>query len=83
MKKNLVIMSPTLFRATYEWKAFLSKNSRIIKKANRTNLYIELLNGVKIYFKVEAAGRSTLLGLAANIITVDEFVKPQAESEKE
>lgn len=81
MRKTIVIMSPNVNRAIYEWKAFLSKWPTIIKKANRTSLYIELLSGHKIYFKGETEGQRALLGLHADIISVDEFVMPQAESE--
>ena len=75
MKKTTVIMFPTVNRAVYEWKAFLSRWSTIIKKANRTNLYIELLSGHKIYFKVETEGQRALFGLYADIISADEFDK--------
>lgn len=81
MRKNIVVMSPTVSRAVYEWKAFLSRWSTIIKKANRTNLSVELLSGHKIYFKGETEGQRALLGLHADICSVDEFVMPQAESE--
>ena len=80
MRKNIVVMSPTVNRAIYEWKAFLSRWSTIIKKANRTSLCIELLNGRKIYFKGETEGKRTLLGFNADIISIDEFVIPKAES---
>ena len=83
MNKTIVIMSPTVKRAVYEWEAFLSKWSMIIKKTNRANLYVELLNGYKIYFKGETEGQRALRGLHADIISVDEFVMPNAESEKE
>ena len=82
MRKTIVIMSPTVNRAVYEWKAFLSRWSTIIKKANRPNLCIELLSGHKIYFKGETEGRGVLLGLHADIINADEFIMPKAESEK-
>lgn len=81
MRKTIVIMSPTVTRAVYEWKAFLSRWSTIIKKANRSSLCIELLNGQKIYFKGETKGWRALRGLRADIIMVDEFKMPQAESE--
>ena len=81
MRKTIVIMSPTVNRAVYEWKAFLSRWSTIIKKANRTSLYVELLNGQKIYFKGETEGQRVLLGLFADIIRADEFVMPRTESE--
>lgn len=74
-------MSPTVHRAVYEWKAFLSRWSTIIKKANRKNLYVELLSGHKIYFKGETEGQRTLLGLCADIISADEFVMPKSENE--
>ena len=61
MRKTIVIMSPTVNRAVYEWKAFLSRWSTIIKKANRTSLYVELLSGHKIYFKSETEGQRALL----------------------
>ena len=80
MKKTIVIMSPTVLRAVYEWKAFLSRWSTIVKKANRTSLCIELLSGHKIYFKGETEGQRVLLGLYADIVSIDEFVIPKAES---
>ena len=83
MKKTIVIMSPTVDRAVYEWKAFLSRWSTIIKKANRNSLCIELLSGHKIYFKGETEGQRALLGLHADIISVDEFVMPQESEDKE
>ena len=82
MSKNIVIMSPTVNRAIYEWKTFLSKWSTIIKEANRPNLYIELLNGYKIYFKGKTEGQKALLGLHADIISIDEFVMPQERNEE-
>lgn len=83
MRKTIIIMSPTVNRAVHEWKAFLSKWSTIIKKANRTSLYVELLSGHKIYFKAESEGQKALLGLYADIVSIDEFVIPQAENEIE
>lgn len=80
MRKTIIIMSPTVNRAIYEWKAFLSKYPTMIKKANRTSLYIELLSEHKIYFKAETEGQRALLGLYADIVSIDEFVIPQAES---
>lgn len=74
MKKTIVIMSPTVNRAVYEWKAFLSKRSTIIKRANRTSRCVELLSGRKIYFKGETEGQRALLGLHADIISVDEIL---------
>ena len=82
MKKTIVIMSPTVNMAIYEWKAFLSRWSTIIKKANRTSLCIELLSGCKIYFKCETEGQRALLGFYADIISADEFVIPQKREEK-
>jgi len=70
---DIVIMSPTVNRAVYEWKTFLSRQSAIVKKANKAGLYVELLNGQKIYFKGETEGPSVLLGRRADIVTVDEF----------
>ena len=72
-------MSPTVDRAVYEWKAFLSRWSMIIKKANRNRLCVELLSGHKIYFKGETKGQRALLGLHADIISTDEFVMSQTE----
>lgn len=68
-------MSPTVNRAVYEWKAFLSRWSTIIKKANRANLYVELLSGHKIYFKGETEGQRVLRGLHANIINIDDLYR--------
>lgn len=73
MKKKIVIMTPTVQRATYEWKKFLSRWSTIIKKANRTSLSIELLSGHELYFKGETEGQRALLGFHADIVSIDEF----------
>ena len=81
MKKTIVIMSPTVNRAVYEWKAFQSRWSTIIKKANRNSLCVELLSGHKIYFKGETEGRRALLGLHADIISADEFVVESEDNE--
>lgn len=75
MSKTIIIMSPTVNRAVYEWKAFLSRWSTIIKKANRANLYVELLSGHKIYFKGETEGQRVLRGLHANIINIDDLYR--------
>ena len=81
MKKTIIIMTPTVDRAVYEWKAFLSRWSTIIKKANRTNLCVELLSGHKIYFKYETTeGQRALSGLRADFFTIDEFFMPLVES---
>lgn len=74
MRKNIVVMSPTVNRAAYEWKAFLTRCPEAIKKANRNNLCIKLLSGQKIYFKSETEGQRALLGLNADIISAEEFV---------
>lgn len=81
MSKTIVIMSTTVNRAVYNWKAFLSKWSTKIKKANRKNLCVELLSGQKIYFKGMTEGQRALLGLHADIISEDDFVMPKAENE--
>lgn len=81
MSKTIIVMSPTVNRAVYEWKAFLSRWSTIIKKANRANLYVELLSGHKIYFKGETEGQRVLRGLHADVINIDEFIMPNVESE--
>lgn len=75
MSKTIIVMSPTVNRAVYEWKAFLSRWSTIIKKANRANLYVELLSGHKIYFKGETEGQRVLRGLHANIINIDDLYR--------
>ena len=82
MRKTIVIMAPTVNRAVYEWKAYLSRWSTIIKKANRTSLCIELLSGYKLYFKGETEGQRALLGIHADIVSADEFVMPQESEEQ-
>lgn len=82
MKKKIVIMTPTVQRATYEWKAFLSRWSMIIKKANRTSLSIELLSGHKLYFKGETERQKALTGLNADIISADEFIMSMPEDKE-
>lgn len=81
MSKKIVVMSPSVEWAVREWKSFLSKWSLIIKKANRQNLYVELLTGHKVYFKGETERQRILLGLQADIIRADEFILPQESEE--
>ena len=83
MEKATVIMSPTVNRAVYAWKEFQSKWPGIIKRTNKAKLYIELLDGHKIYFKAETEGENVLFGLRANITSLDEFVMPKESEEKE
>lgn len=82
MRKDIVIVSPTRIRAVHAWKAFLSRWSPIIKKANRTSLCVELLSGCKIYFKSGTEGQNALAGLSADVVSIDEFVMPQKEGEQ-
>ena len=82
MNKTYVIMCPTVQRAMFEWKAFLTRWATIIKKANRANLYVELLSGYKIYFKSETEGQRVLKGLHVNIFTIDEFLDKHIGKEK-
>lgn len=72
--QKTIVMCPTMLRAMIEWKAFLSKRPTIIKKANRSNLCIELLNGYKIYFKGRTADERALLGIRADVVSIDEFI---------
>ena len=81
--KNIVIMTPTYDRAVYEWKAFLSRWSTIIKKANRNSLCVELLSGQRIYFKGETEGQRALVGLKTDFVSVDEFLMPKEERGEE
>ena len=73
MNKKLIVMSPTIYMTTNEWRDFLFRWSMIIKKANRTSLCIELLSGYKIYFRAETEGQRALLGICADIIKADEL----------
>lgn len=82
-KKTIIIISPTVNRAVYEWKEFNSRWSTIIKKSNRTSLCVELLNGKKIYFIGRIEGPRALLGHDADIISADEFVMPQKVEDAE
>ena len=81
--KTVIIMTPTINRAVHEWKAFQLKWSTIIKRTNKANLSIELLNGNKIYFKAETQGQHAYLGYNAYIINIDEFLGPQESENKE
>ena len=75
MKKDIIVMLPTVYRAVNEWEAFIKEHSKIIKKVNKISLCIELLSGHKIYFKGETEGKRVLLGLNADFISVDELHK--------
>ena len=81
MKKTLIVMCPTMLRAMIEWKEFLSNRPTIIKKANRSDLHIELLTGYKIYFRGKTEGKRALLGLRADIVSVDEFAADEFSEE--
>lgn len=80
--KTVIVMTPTVNRAIYEWKAFLSRWSTIIKRTNKASLCIELLNGNKIFFKAETQGQQVLLGYNAYIIDIDTFAGQQESEDK-
>ena len=72
IKKNIIIMAPTVNEATMAWKEFLSRWSQIISKANRPELSITLLTGQKIYFKGKTEGERALRGLCCDIVRLCE-----------
>lgn len=74
MPKSIIIMCPTVLRASFEWKASLRKYAEVIKKANRAQRYIELLSGLRLYFIGETEGQRALRGFHAEIISMDEFI---------
>lgn len=71
--KELIVMSPTIERARHEWRKFLYKYSPIIKRNNVREKSVELLNGMKIYFRGETEGQRTLKGLRESFVSIDEF----------
>lgn len=71
--KELIIMSPTVKRAKYEWRKFLYKYSSIIKRTSGREVSVELLNGMKIYFRGETESQRTLKGLRGSVVSIDEF----------
>ena len=70
MQRGIAIICPTYIRATFEWKWFLKHFADAIKKANRSNLSIELTTGYKIKYVV---GPREVKGLNCNIVSIDEF----------
>lgn len=71
--KELIIMSSTVERANYEWKKFLYKYSSIIKRTSGREVSVELLNGMKIYFRGETESQRKLKGLHGSVVSIDEF----------
>ncbi len=77
---DLVVMSPTVQRAVRELEAFVSflKSSKwrtILKKVDWIRRCVELSGGHRIYFKGETEGKEALIGLHANVVSIDEFLK--------
>ena len=85
IKKNIIIMAPTVHEATMAWKEFLSRWSQIIAKANRSELSVTLLTGQKIYFKGKTEGERALRGLCCDIVRlceVEDIYECKTEREK-
>ena len=80
--KITIVMTPTINRAIHEWKSFQLRLLTIIKRTNKASLSIELLNDHKIYFKSETQGQHALLGYNAYLISIDEFIGSEEESEE-
>ena len=80
---KLVILCPTVERATYEWKSLLKKWKTIIRKYNKSSLTVELLNGDILYFIGETQGQGALKGLNADRIIHIELFSSLVGAEKE
>lgn len=81
---DLVVMSPTVQRAGREFEAFVSflKSSKwkpVLKRADRIQRRVELAGGYRIYFKCETEGERALIGLHANVVSIDEFLETTAK----
>ena len=66
--KDIIVMCPTVERATKEFKKFCEKNDRYIEKAFK--FQVTLINGVNIFF---IGSTESLRGKRANIINIDGF----------
>ena len=72
---DMVVMSPTVQRAVRELEAFKSsKWSMLIKKIDWIRRYVDLLGGHRIYFKGETEGKEALMGIHANVVSIDDFL---------
>ena len=79
MPNKTVVMCSTVQSAIHEWKTYIVRWEPIIKKVNRANLFVELINGDEIFFKGKTEGQRALKGLNAKVIYLDEFVGKQVE----
>jgi len=73
MGQEIIIMHPTLERATQNWLQFCRNYKSLIKEAKRNPLSVKFINGDIWYFRGETEGARAYRGYHAEMICVDEF----------
>ena len=68
--KDIIVMCPTVERATEEFKRFCERNKHYIEKMFKAQRCITLINGINIFFQ---GSTESFRGKRANIINIDGF----------
>ena len=73
MGQRIIIMHPTLERATQNWLQLCRNHKPLIKEAKRNTLSVRFINGDIWYFRAETEGARAYRGYHAEMIWCDEF----------
>lgn len=73
-QKAVIVMCPTVLNAVYGFEVALKSWPEVIEKANKSQRYVELFGGLRVYFKAETEGQRALRGFHADIISFDVFM---------
>lgn len=73
MGMRIIIMHPTLERATQNWLQLCRNHKSLIKEAKRNPLSVKFINGDIWYFRGETEGAMAYRGYHAEMIWCDDF----------
>lgn len=71
---DVIVMCPTVQRASYEFEKFCKVYEEIIAKSRRNPYSVTLLNGRTFIFRGETEGVRAYRGYHADVINIDDFV---------
>lgn len=73
MGQRIIVMHPTLERATQNWLQLCRNHKSLIKEAKRNPLSVKFINGDIWYFRGEAEGARAYRGYHAKMVCIDDF----------
>lgn len=73
MGQEIIIIYPTVERATQNWLQLCRNHKSLIKEAKRNPLSVKFINGVIWYFRGETESARKYRGYHAEMIWCDDF----------